>query len=98
MKKTSLIILISFALFLAACSSSKNSAQKSKGNSPNRQGPPSVEEIFKMDKNGDGRLAKSELNGPLLNDFNKIDADSDGFLSRDEVKNAPKPKRGGPRN
>ncbi|MEL7159239.1 MAG: EF-hand domain-containing protein [Bacteroidota bacterium] len=64
---------------------------------------PSVDEIFAMDANKDGKLAKSEVKGPLLQEFDRIDTDEDGFLSREEVENAPKPARpprrgGGPQN
>lgn len=57
-------------------------------------GPPSIDEIFKLDSNQDGKLAKSEVKGPLLKDFDKIDTNEDGFLSREEVEKAPKPQRG----
>ena len=54
-----------------------------------------MDELFKtMDKNNDGKLAKSEVQGRLQKDFATIDTDGDGFLSRTEVENAPKPQRG----
>ena len=61
---------------------------------PERGQRPSLDEIFEMDTNKDGKLAKSEVKGPLLRDFAKIDTDKDGFLSRKEVGNAPKPEGG----
>lgn len=60
---------------------------------PQKGKRPSLNEIFKMDSNEDGKLAKSEVKGQLLKDFAKIDTDKDGFLSRNEVENAPKPQR-----
>ncbi|WP_343847896.1 hypothetical protein [Algoriphagus jejuensis] len=53
--------------------------------------------LAEMDANKDGKLAKSEVKGPLLNDFAKIDTDEDGFLSEKEIANAPRPQRGGGR-
>ena len=54
--------------------------------------------IEEMDANNDGKLSKSEVKGPLANDFSKIDNNNDGFLSKEELKNAPRPERRGPRN
>ena len=44
----------------------------------------------KLDANGDGKLAKAEVaNHPrLVQDFDAIDADKDGFLSAEELKAA----------
>jgi len=46
-----------------------------------------------MDVDQDGQLAKTEVRGPLQKDFSKIDTNKDGFLSREELEKAPKPKR-----
>lgn len=60
------------------------------------QGMPSFDEMLaKMDANKDGKLAKTEVDGPLKNDFAKIDKNGDGFISAEEFKNAPPPPRGG---
>lgn len=54
---------------------------------------PSIEELFKqMDSNKDGKLSKTEVKGPLKNDFDKVDLDKDGFITKDELKKAPKPE------
>ncbi|WP_179352530.1 EF-hand domain-containing protein [Winogradskyella vidalii] len=59
-----------------------------------RKAPPTFAELLEeMDKNEDGKLSKDELNGPLKDDFSKIDTDEDGFISEEEFKNAPKPER-----
>ena len=95
MKNTRNLMIVAVAtLFLTVrCNAQKDSTSaEKKGNRGG--GPPSVEEIMKMDANGDGLLAKSELSGPLKSDFAKIDTNKDGFLSKEEVKNAPKPQRG----
>ncbi|WP_055437609.1 EF-hand domain-containing protein [Lacinutrix algicola] len=66
------------------------------GQSENRKEktPPTFSELLKeMDKKEDGKLEKSELKGPLKEDFSKIDTDEDGFISEKEFKKAPKPKR-----
>ena len=92
------LLLLVLCLPLAiGCNSQKStdatSDQKQRQNS-RRQGPPSVDEIFKMDTNQDGKLERSELNGRLLQDFAKIDTNEDGFITREELENAPKPQRG----
>lgn len=45
-----------------------------------------------MDKDGDNQLSKSEVKGMLANDFSKLDTNSDGYLSKTELDNAPKPQ------
>ncbi|MGR5500523.1 DUF1566 domain-containing protein [Vibrio sp. DNB22_10_4] len=42
-----------------------------------------------MDSNGDGKLSKSEVRGPLRNDFSRIDRNNDGFISGDEIPQRP---------
>ncbi|PMJ99558.1 hypothetical protein BCU12_03590 [Vibrio sp. 10N.261.55.A7] len=39
----------------------------------------------KMDRNGDGKLSRSEVKGPLGNDFDRLDSNSDGYLSSEEL-------------
>lgn len=60
-----------------------------------QRGAPSFAQLLtEMDANQDGRLAKSEVKGPILNDFAKIDTDGNGFISKEELENAPRPQRG----
>ena len=55
--------------------------------------PPTYAQLLKeMDKNEDGKLAKSEIKGPLKDNFSKVDTDEDGFISKKEFEKAPKPK------
>ncbi|WP_070963854.1 DUF1566 domain-containing protein [Vibrio sonorensis] len=39
----------------------------------------------KMDKNGDGKISRSEAKGPLANHFGRLDSNNDGYLSADEI-------------
>lgn len=59
-----------------------------------RQGPPSMEKVFQMDSNNDGKLSKTEVKGRLQKDFDKIDTDKDGFITKEEFEKAPKPSKG----
>lgn len=55
---------------------------------------PSFEQLLKdLDSNGDGKLSKKEIKGPLKDNFDKIDTNKDGFLTEDELKKAPRPER-----
>ncbi|MFT5780589.1 MAG: hypothetical protein ACI837_003552 [Crocinitomicaceae bacterium] len=45
-----------------------------------------------MDANGDNQLEKSEVRGPLLNDFDRLDSDGDGYISLQELENAGLPR------
>lgn len=58
-----------------------------------QQKPPTFSELLKeLDKDDDGKLSASEVKGPLEENFSKIDADEDGFITEEELENAPKPK------
>ena len=66
---------------------------QSEGNRERKE-PPTFSELLKeMDKNEDGKLSKVELKGPLKENFSKVDLDEDGFITEEEFKKAPKPKR-----
>jgi Ca2+-binding EF-hand superfamily protein len=55
--------------------------------------PPTVAELFKqMDANKDSNLSKAEVKGPIKDDFDTIDLDKDGFISKEEMEKAPKPE------
>ncbi|WP_299526817.1 EF-hand domain-containing protein [Winogradskyella sp.] len=59
-----------------------------------RREPPTFAELLKhMDENEDGKLSKKEVKGPLKEHFDKVDLNEDGFITEEEFKKAPKPKR-----
>lgn len=50
-------------------------------------GRPSFDELLEMmDTDHDKKISKDEANGPLSEDFSRIDANNDGFLTEDELK------------
>jgi hypothetical protein len=82
------LLALGLAIF-TACGSKQNKKN------PERSGGemPSVSELFaEMDSNKDDKLSESEVKGPLQNDFSKIDINSDGYIDKDELENAPKPE------
>jgi hypothetical protein len=93
-----LIVAILLTLMVMGCNTQKTTTATNTDQRPSAQreraGRPSIDEIFAMDANKDGKLAKSELQGPLLNDFSRIDSNGDGFITRAELENAPQPQRG----
>lgn len=106
------VSLFAFALLLTgtSCNSTKQTTEtavateKARTNErPQRDGErPTPEAMFaQMDANKDGKIAKAEAKGPLANDFDKIDADENGFISLEEMKAAApagnRPPRGGGR-
>lgn len=58
-----------------------------------RRGPPSPDKILEMmDKNNDQQVSKDEAHGPLARDFDRLDANKDGLLTKEELANIRKPK------
>ena len=62
-----------------------------------REIPTYAQLLERLDTNKDGKLAKSEMKGPLADQFSTVDTNEDGFLSEEEFNNAPRPQRNGPR-
>ncbi|MEM9921390.1 MAG: hypothetical protein AAF990_25035 [Bacteroidota bacterium] len=90
-------------LLFAACSPKTNAPQspQAKPTSPDSRqanqrgdrGRPQFSDLLaRMDRDEDGRLSSSEVQGPLKNDFAKVDTNQDGYLSAEEFKNAPPPR------
>ncbi|MFK7969250.1 MAG: redoxin domain-containing protein [Bacteroidia bacterium] len=51
-----------------------------------RRGPPSPEKILEMmDKNDDQKVSLEEAHGPLKNDFDRVDTNKDGYLTKEEL-------------
>lgn len=65
------------------------------GRNGSRQRPSSEQLMNRMDSNNDGKLAKDEVMGPLQNDFDQLDTNSDGYLTIEELEKA-KPPNGRP--
>jgi len=95
-------------LFATSCNTQKASTEATNAATeqrPARQGqrgqrPDPAAMLAEMDSNKDGKLAKSEVSGRLLQDFARFDTDKDGFITREELENAPRPegrRGGGPR-
>lgn len=64
-----------------------------------------LDRIFQNDNNDDGKIDKDEADERMVESFDRIDADEDGFVTRDEMKKmleqrppggGPEGRRGGP--
>ncbi len=98
--KTKTATLFMSVFLITSCSSAQNTDDKTTDQNRPPRGErkmPTVDEIFiQMDANKDGKLAESEVKGPLKNDFSRIDTDGDKFITKEELNKAPKPKGGRP--
>jgi len=72
-----------------SCKSHKEDNKKQPEQKGQRPSPTQL--ISELDSNSDNKLSKNEAKGPLINDFSKIDANNDGFLTAKELENAPMP-------
>lgn len=67
-------------------------AGKGKGKGPmppgRSRGPDPKMLLSRMDKNGDGKIAKSEAVGRMVERFSQMDSDEDGFVTVEEIKAA----------
>jgi len=57
-----------------------------------RQGSSSNNFVGRLDKDGDGKVSKSEFDGPKQH-FSSFDKNSDGYISGDESPKGPPPRR-----
>ncbi|MCA9278631.1 MAG: EF-hand domain-containing protein [Phycisphaeraceae bacterium] len=54
-----------------------------------------VERMMERDADGDGKVSKAEVEGTFFERFfDNADANKDGFVTREEIENAPPPQRG----
>ncbi|MDA8693250.1 thioredoxin family protein [Saprospiraceae bacterium] len=61
-----------------------------------RRGPPSADMLLsRMDADKDNMISKAEAEGPLAGDFDSLDANNDGKLSKDELSKIKGGKKGG---
>ena len=86
MIKNILLILFTFTILISC----KSNQQKKDRQQPNGQRPSSTEIISEMDSNQDGKLSKSEVKGPIAEDFATIDSNNDNFLTLEELQKAEK--------
>ena len=100
--KNLMFFIAMISLGFTACKSTKDNVQpdeqvQSRSNKEGqkrgkvRQNP--AEMIAKFDANKDGKLSKTEVKGPLADNFDTFDTNNDGFITLTEMKNAPKPER-----
>ncbi|AUC83624.1 YHYH protein [Lacinutrix sp. Bg11-31] len=73
--------------YISRCVMGEVSQQEQQGSAQGGRGerPNTAELIKQMDVNKDGKLSKTEAKGPLKQDFSKIDTNSDGFISKEEL-------------
>ncbi|WP_055444806.1 YHYH protein [Lacinutrix himadriensis] len=80
--------------YVGRCVMGEVSLDSNQGGPPSGQqggGRPSASQIFKqMDANKDGKLSRTETQGPLKEDFSTIDINKDTYISIEELENASK--------
>lgn len=91
------MIIFVFTVTFFCCKPSTKSNDDNIVNPREGQAPSVTDLINEMDTNKDGKLSKSEVQGPLSNDFSTIDTNNNGFLSKEELESAPRPERREPR-
>lgn len=96
-------IITTLVLLFAACSKKTTAveadteprSERKEGRQPRGERPQFTDLLTKLDANNDGKLSESEAQGRMKENFSTIDADSDGFITEAEFKNAPAPPRRG---
>jgi collagen type III alpha len=104
MKKISILTALLLGLGTAAVLAEDapgNRPDKPRGGAGGPGGPggarPNPEEIFKrLDKNGDGKIAKDEAPERIAANFDKLDVNKDGFITPEELKAGRPGGPGGP--
>ena len=106
MKYSKAIMFTLLFVISISCLSCKQTVKSSTENGTNAetedntrgQAPDISDLLNQMDENKDDKLSQTEAKGPLSDDFSKIDTNNDGFLTKEELENAPRPERRAPRN
>jgi Ca2+-binding EF-hand superfamily protein len=93
MKKMLLILAVNTCFLMAVQAQDVDTTT-----SKHRKAPPSPERLMAdLDENKDGKIAKDEVRGPLVERFDQVDLDGDGFLSAEELAQMPPPPKNGRR-
>ena len=81
--------------YVSRCLMGEYEEQRLERRRPEGMRPMGFEALLKaMDGNKDNKLSKNEVKGPLGRDFDKIDANKDGFITQEELENnRPKKRR-----
>jgi len=82
-------LVLSVLVFTAMTTSFASAAEESRVDPPRGM-------IEHHDRDGDGKVSEKEFPGPDEH-FTRIDLDSDGFINREEARQAPRPKGQGGR-
>ena len=84
--KNPLLILLAFTILISC----KSNQVKNEQQEPNGERPSSSQIISELDSNNDGKLSKSEVKGPIAEDFTTIDSNNDGYLTLEELNKTEK--------
>lgn len=86
---------ITVVCIMLSCASQKNKNTTENRTRGRSGGPPTYSQLLEeMDTNKDGLLAVAEVKGPIAQDISRIDSNGDGYITRAEFENAPRPQRG----
>ncbi|WP_027391844.1 MULTISPECIES: YHYH protein [Aquimarina] len=79
--KHALFVILTLTILISC----KLNQEKKEQQEPNGQRPSSAQLMDELDSNKDGKLSKTEVKGPIADNFNNIDSNNDGFLTLEEL-------------